>query len=191
MWNQLVPVQVRSLLRLPDVGQVGYVVDDIYQAIHAWQVIHDRVPWLVLDHDHFRMLAGKPGRCTLRIGLSYDGPLQVEFIQVLSGETIHVGAANEPGDRPHHLGFMVRDLGGRLDYCQQRGALLLQRGTIRSAGFRVDYAYLDASPVGAPGLILELIQWRLGPFPMPVDRRAFSLTRSLGSWSFLRGHIVR
>jgi hypothetical protein len=189
--NDLLPDQARSLLNLPDVGQVGYVVEDVYGAIHEWWLSHQRVPWLVLDHDHPRITAGKPGRCTLRIALAYEGRLQIELIQVLAGETIHAGAASGFGRQPHHFGFMVNDLEKRLEYCLGRGTSLLQRGTIRTAGIKVDYAYLDASAAVASGVILELIQWRLGPMPMPANRRVFSLTTALGSWNIFRGHIVR
>ncbi len=188
--NDLVSDRVRLLLRLPDVGQIGYVVQDVYRAIREWQVAHQRVPWLVLDHDHPRTMAGEQGRCTLRIALSYEGPLQIELIQVLKGETIHVDSAGAPEGRIHHLGFMVRDLERRLEYCQGQGAELMQKGKIRSAGITVDYAYLDTAALGSTNLILELIQWRLGPIPMPTSSHAFSTLRSLGSWNVFRGKTV-
>ena len=189
--DDLVTDQVKSLLKLPDVGQIGYVVEDINHAIQEWQVAHQRVPWLVLDHNHPCIFRGKQGRCTLRIALAYSGRIQIELIQVLDGETIHVGSAAKPEGKIHHLGFMVRNLDGRLEYCQQQGAQLLQRGTIKSAGLTVDYAYLDCSAVGSPDLILELIQWRLGPLPISANRRLFNALRTLGSWSVFRGKIVR
>ena len=189
--DNIVPDQLRSLLKLPDVGQIGYVVEDINKAIREWQAIHQRVPWVVLDLNHPRTLHGKQGRCTLRIALSYLGRIQIELIQVLDGETIHVGATGKPEGKIHHLGFMVRNLDGRLEYCQQQGAQLIQRGTIKSAGLTVDYAYLDTSAVGSPDLILELIQWRIGPLPISANRRLFNTLRTLGSWSVFRGKIVK
>ena len=189
--NRLVSDQVRSQLRLPNVGQIGYVVKDVYHAIQDLQVTKQRIPWLVLDHDHQRSLAGRQGRCTLRIALAYEGPLQLELIQVLKGETIHVGAAETSEIKIHHFGFMVHDLENRLKYCQGQGAKLLQKGIINSAGITVDYAYLDTSDISGTNMILELIQWRLGPFPMPTNRYVFSLLLTLGSWNIFKGKIVR
>jgi hypothetical protein len=189
--NDIVSDQIKSLLRLPDVGQIGYVVEDVYRAVKEWQIVHQRVPWLVLDHDHTCTFRGRQGRCTLRIALAYEGPLQIELIQVLDGETIHVGAASKPEGQIHHFGFMVRNLDHRLEHCQNNGAQVLQKGTIKSAGLMVDYAYLDTSAIGGPDLILELIQWRLGPCPMPVNRLVFNISCALGSWNVFRGRIVR
>ena len=189
--NRLVSDRVRSQLRLPNVGQIGYVVNDVHHTIKDCLVTQKRIPWLVLDHDHQRSLAGRQGRCTLRIALAYEGPLQLELIQVLKGETIHVNATGTSEIKIHHFGFMVRDLENRLKYCQGQGAKLLQKGTINSAGITVEYAYLDASNIGGTNIILELIQWRLGPFPMPANRYVFSLLLTLGSWNIFKGKIVR
>jgi hypothetical protein len=189
--NDIVSDQVMLLLRLPEVGQIGYVVEDVYRAVKEWQVAQHRVPWLILDHDHPSTFRGRQGRCTLRIALTYEGPLQIELIQVLDGETIHIGAASKPEGQIHHLGFLVRNLDHRLEHCQRNGAQVIQKGTIKSAGMTVDYAYLDTSAVGGPDLILELIQWRLGPFPIPVNRLVFNVSCALGSQTVFRGKIVK
>lgn len=189
--NDIVPNHVKSLLRLPNVGQIGYVVEDVYRAVKEWQIAHQRVPWLILDHNHLCTFRRKQGRCTLRIALAYEGPLQIELIQVLDGETIHVGAASKPEGQFHHLGFMVRNLHHRIEHCERNGAQVIQKGTIKSAGFTVDYAYLDTSAIGGSDLILELIQWHLGPLQIPINRLVFSISCALGSWSVFRGKIVR
>jgi hypothetical protein len=188
--TDLVSEEARASLGLPVVSQVGYVVEDVYLAIEAWRNTHGKGPWLVLDHDHPLLLLGKSTRSKLRIGLAYEGPLQIELIQVLEGETIHRGAAREQS-RIHHLGFNVRDLGRRLEYCQRQGAKMLQRGTIRSAGMTVNYAYFEATSIGSPDLILELIEWRLGILPIPASRLLFSTLLTLGAWNVFRGKVVR
>jgi len=189
--NDIVPDHIKSLPSLPNVGQIGYVVEDVHRAIKERSFTRQRVPWLVLDHDHMRTFRGNQGRCTLRIALAYEGLLQIELIQVLDGETIHVGAASKSEGQIHHLGFMVRNLDSRLKHCQQVGAQVLQKGTIKSAGLMVDYAYLDTSAIGEQNMILELIQWHLGPCPIPVNHRVFSLSCAMGAWSVFRGKIVR
>lgn len=189
--DDIVPDKIKSILKLPEVGQIGYVVEDIYSAVKKWQFTNQRVLWLVLDHDHTCTFRGKRGRCTLRIALAYEGQLQIELIQVLDGETIHVGAASKHEGQIHHLGFMVRNLEDRLEHCHRNGVQVLQKGTIKSAGLTIDYAYLDISAIGGSDLILELIQWRLGPCPIPVNRLVFSISCALGSWSVFKGKIIR
>jgi len=189
--NDIVPEQVRQLLRLPDVGQIGYVVEDVYTAVNEWQTACQRTPWLILDHDHPCILHGKQGRSKLRIALAYEGPLQIEVIQVLGGETIHTGAASKPDGQIHHLGFMVRNIGQKLNYCEQNGARVIQKGTIKSAGFTIDYAYLDISAISNLDLILELIQWRFIYLPIPVNRLVFNISCLLGSWNVFRGKVIK
>ena len=183
--------QIRSLLKLPRIGQIGYVVDDVYHTIKQQNVTHKNVSWLVLDHDHQRSIAGKQGRCSLRIALAYKGSLQLELIQVLKGDTIHVVARNATDFPIHHLGFMVNNLEQHLKYCLVKGARLLQKGTIKSSGITVNYAYLDVSGIGGTNLVFELIQWRLGLLPMPVNRYIFLFLLRLGSWNIFQGKIVR
>lgn len=189
--NDIILEQVRTLLRLPHAGQIGYVVEDVYSAVDNWQTVYQRTPWIILDHDHPCIFHGKQGRCNLRIALAYDGPIQIELIEVLEGETIHVGAASKPEGQIHHLGFMVRNLDQKLNHCERNGARVIQKGTIKSAGFKINYAYLDVSAIGGTDLILELIQWSFGYLPIPVNRLIFNISRFLGSWTVFRGKIIK
>ena len=191
MLNKTVPEYIKSLLNLPDMGQIGYVVDDVYMSIRERKYNQQKVPWLVLDHDHLCLFRGKQSRCTLRIALTYEGPVQIELIQVCKGETIHTDVTDKSEGSIHHFGFMVHDLEQRLVHCEQNGVYAIQKGTIKSAGISVDYAYLDTSAIGAPDLILELIQWHFGPFKMPVNRKIFYMTCFLGSWTVFRGKVIR
>ncbi len=189
--DEMVPAQVRERLALPPVGQVGYVVEDVRAVIAQFRDKPRMTRWLVLDHDHSRTFNGAKGRCTLRIALAYQGEMQLELIQVMDGDTIHAGAATQQAHKVHHLGFNVRNLDRRLAHCQGNGAPVLQQGTIKSAGLTVDYAYVDASHIGGPDVLLELIQWRIGPLPVPVNRLIFNASCVLGAWTVYRGKIVR
>ena len=125
----------------------------------------------------------------LRIALAYLGPIQLEIIQVVEGESVHL---NHPADSPwriHHLGFMVQNIDKRLDVCRKLGMGVLQRGTIRDIGFTVDYAYLDT--LEQAGVIIEFIQWRVGAFPLPTNRLTFNILCRAGSSSFLKGRVIR
>ncbi len=147
-------------------------------------------PWLLLDKRPDPCIQqGREVHPVLRIALAYMGPVQIELIQVVEGESIHLRHVEESKEGVHHLGFMVQDINKRLDACENMGIGILQRGTIRETGFTVDYAYLDT--VEQAGIILEFIQWRLGPIPTPVNRLVFNLVCWAGSKTLFRGRVLR
>jgi len=188
--NEVIPEAVRSQLRLPKVGQIGYVVNNIHKAIAYYKNALGISPWLLLDE--------RPDPCIqrgenvyplLRIGLSYVGSVQIELIQVAEGESVHLSHLKEPEGRIHHLGFMVQDIDRRLQDYQSMGIDVLQRGVIRESGITVKYAYLDV--VDKAGTIFELVQWRLGLLPLPTNRLVFNLACLLGSRTVFRGRLIR
>lgn len=188
--SEMVPPAARERLRLPGVGQIGYVVADIGKTIAYCREAFGIAPWLVLDQRPDPCMQGKqPVHPLLAIGLAYAGSMQIELIQVKEGDSIHLRHLEEPESRIHHLGFMVQDLDRRLRDCERMGIGILQQGTIRSAGISVKYAYLDVADTA--GIILELIQWRVGPFPLPTNRIVFNMACTLGARTVFKGRVIR
>ena len=177
-------------LKLPKLGQIGYVVKDVNKTVSYYRDTLGVRPWMLLDERPTQCIeTGKEVHPLLRIALAYMGAVQVELIQVMEGETIHL---NHPADSPwriHHLGFMVQGINKRLDACRKLGIDVLQRGTIKDIGFTVDYAYLDT--VEQAGVVIELIQWRVGGLPLPTNRLTFNVLCLAGSGSFLKGRVTR
>ena len=181
---------VGEQLNLPQLGQMGYVVSDVNEAVAFCRDAFGIRPWLLTDYRPDPCYErGKRIHPVLRIGLAFAGPVQIELIQVMEGETYHLDHIREAREGPHHLGYMVGDLERRLDACNQLGIGVIQRGTIRESGFKVDYAYLDT--VKKAGMVLELIQWRLGPIGIPVNRTVHNLVTILGSWTLFRGRVIK
>jgi hypothetical protein len=117
------------------------------------------------------------------------GSVQVELIQVMEGESVHLNHPDKSSWRIHHLGFMVQDIDKRLKACQKLGIDVLQRGTIKDIGFTVDYAYLDT--VQPAGVVIEIIQWRVGALPLPSNRLTFNILCLAGSGTFLKGRVIK
>jgi len=181
---------IKERLRLPEVGQLGYVVSDVDQAIVRYKEAFGVGPWMLLDARPEPCIeGGREVRPLLRIALAYAGSVQVEFIQVIEGESFHLKHVGKSEGEVHHLGFMVQDIDKRLDAYRKSGIEVLQRGTIREAGVRVDYAYLDT--VGQAGIIIELLRWRLGMLPLPVNRVTFNIACGMGSKTLLKGRVIR
>jgi len=177
-------------LKLPKLGQIGYVVKDVNKTVSYYKDTLGVRPWMLLDERPEPCIEkGKEVHPRLRIALAYMGAVQVELIQVVEGESVHL---NHPADSPwriHHLGFMVQGINKRLDACRKLGIDVLQRGTIKDIGFTVDYAYLDT--LEQAGVVMELIQWRLGALPLPTNRLTFNVLCLAGSGSFLKGRVIR
>jgi len=186
----MVPDAVKKQLRLPKLGQIGYVVTDIDKTMAYYKDTLGISPWIVLDERPDPCIEkGEEVHPLLRIALAYMGPVQMELIQVVEGESLHLNHVRESKGGVHHLGFMVQDLDKRLDACHKMGIGILQRGTIKDIGFTIDYAYLDT--VDQAGIILELIQWRLGSIPLPINRLVYNVVSWVGSKTLLKGRVIK
>lgn len=180
---------IKKRLRLPEVGQLGYVVSDVDKAVLHYKETFGVGPWMLLDvRPEPCIEGGREVHPLLRIALAYAGSVQVEFIQVIAGESFHLNHLGKSEEEVHHLGFMVQDINKRLEAYRKGGIGILQRGTIKTAGVRVDYAYLDT--VGLAGVIIELLRWRLGLLPLPVNRVTFNMACRIGSRTLLKGQII-
>jgi catechol 2,3-dioxygenase-like lactoylglutathione lyase family enzyme len=186
----MMPKTIAKKLKLPKLGQIGYVVKDVDKTVSYYRDTFGIRPWMLLDERPTPCIEkGKEVHPLLRIALAYMGPVQVELIQVVEGESVHLTHPAESPWRIHHLGFMVQDIDKRLGACQKLGIDVLQRGTIRDIGFTVDYAYLDT--VQQAGVVMELIQWRVGALPLPTNRLTFNILCLAGSGSFLAGRVIK
>ena len=187
--SQVIPDDVIRKLRLPDVGQLGYVVSDVNETVAYCRDTLGIRPWLLLNERPDPCIErGKRVHPLLRLALAHAGGVQIELIEVAEGESYHLDHLKKSEAEIHHLGFMVQDLESRLDEAQKMGVGLIQRGTIREMGIKVEYAYLDTAETA--GTVVELIQWRLGPLPMPINGTVHNLICSLGSKTLFRGRVI-
>ena len=181
---------IKKQLGLPEVGQIGYVVADVPNTIAYYKDAFGISPWILLDaRPHPCIEGGKEIHPLLRIALAYEDSVQLELIQVVEGESFHLNHVEEGKKEAHHLGFMVHNINKRLDDYRRRGIEILQRGTIKDSGLTIDYAYLDT--IDQAGIIIELLQWRLGPVPLPVNRLVFNFLCSVGARTFLKGRVIK
>jgi len=188
--NKMISDAVKKQLGLPEVGQVGYVVTDVPSTITYYKDAFGISPWMLLDErPHPCIERGKEVHPLLRIALAYEDSVQLELIQVMEGETFHLNQVKEGKEEAHHLGFMIQNINKRLDDCHKMGIEILQRGTIKDSGLTIDYAYLDT--VDQVGIIIELLQWRLGPVPLPVNKLVFNFLCLVGSRTFLKGRVIK
>jgi methylmalonyl-CoA/ethylmalonyl-CoA epimerase len=145
--------QVKKILGLDKVNQVGIVVQDMDKAIQNYGEVFGISFHKVVVPDYFnRVYRGKPENFRMKIGLAMMGDLQIELIQPLEGKTIYAEFLEKWGNGIHHLGFDVNNLDERVAIFHKLGIGVLMSGE-RVGG---KFAYMDTD--GTFGIIIELIQ---------------------------------
>ncbi len=99
---------------------------------------------------------GGPADYRMRITLSWIGPLRIELIEPVGGESVYAEFIREHGCGVHHFGVLVEDMPEALARVKAAGLEM----TMDGAGFGLDgdghYAYLDTEAL--IGTTLELIE---------------------------------
>jgi methylmalonyl-CoA/ethylmalonyl-CoA epimerase len=142
--------------------QQAFVVADLDTAQRACVEVLGCSPFVTLPAASLPYTyRGREVECALALGFARSGNVQIELLQPVSGEGVHVEflAANGPG--AHHLGFMVERLDDELDATDFAVAQSGQFGSLR-------FAYLDTfDTLGAyvelvedpDGMMRQLMPW--------------------------------
>jgi methylmalonyl-CoA/ethylmalonyl-CoA epimerase len=149
-----------SRLPVTGIAQVALVVKDLDQTVKNWFHMLGVGPWHFYTYGKplvKRMTRhGKPAEYRMRVALANVGPLRIELIEVLEGDTVYQEFVDQHGYGVHHLGVVVEEMAAALDQARAAGFQMTQDG----AGFGPDddghYAYLNTE--AAIGTTLELIQ---------------------------------
>jgi hypothetical protein len=144
-------------VQLPPIDQVGFVVRDARAVAAAWEPFFG--PFDFLDAPMESVIyRGKPVDCHLLLALAKSGPVEIELIQVISGETLYSEALHNGRTGPHHLRCPVDDLAATTAALEGEG-LRGVWGQRHPNG--VAFQYLE----GLEDLYLELIEWPPGWTP--------------------------
>jgi len=142
------------------VAQIAFVVKDLDKTVENYHRLFGIGPWHFYTYGKPlvpRMTRhGKPAEYKMRVALSYFGPMRIELIEQLEGDTVYQEFIEEHGYGIHHLGVLVENMEEALGDAAARGL----RMTMDGAGFGPDddghYAYLDTE--SSIGTTIELIQ---------------------------------
>src|SRR3954452_1397206 len=133
--------------------QQAYVVDDLARAEQAMRDSLGCGEFVELPPNDLEYeLRGATVSCALGIGFARSGNMQIELIQPVRGEGLHVEflASNGPG--LHHLGFLVDDLDDVVAVGREAGFPKLMGGQFGSLRF----CYLDT--FSELGLYVEVVE---------------------------------
>ena len=142
-------------IKLPPVEQVGIVVRDMDQSIEFYSTVFGCGPFKEMEYSLEGVLyRGKPSDCKMKLAMAQSGPVEIELIQVLEGETPHTEFLREKGEGLHHLRFSVDDLDGKLAEYAEQGIEPVWQHSMPEIGF--SWAYLNTDTVG--GVMIELVE---------------------------------
>ena len=146
------PDDVKQQLKLPEVSQIGVVVEDLDRAVAFYQSVFGMGPFRIQEAEAPNVWdRGKEKRIKARLGFTNLGQVEIEFIHILEGDSVHLEFLREHGEGLHHLGFKVKDFQAKLELAKAMGFEVLQTGPLGRF-----YAYLDTRRCG--GIIVELIE---------------------------------
>lgn len=142
------------------IAQVAIIVPNLEEAVENYWKLFGIGDWhfytygkpLVKRMTYY----GNPSEYKMRVALSYFGPMRVELIEILEGDTVHADFVAEHGYGVHHFGVLVDSMEEGLAEAEAAGIKMIMDG----AGFGLDgdghYAYLDTED--KIGVTLELIE---------------------------------
>ncbi len=142
-------------IALPPVEQVGIVVRDLDKAIEFYSAAFGWGPFQIMESSLEGCLyRGKPSDCRIKTAFTQSGPMEIELIQVLEGETPHTEFLREKGEGLHHLRFRVDDLDATLAEYARKGIEPVWQHRMPDIGY--SWAYLNTDTFG--GVMIELIE---------------------------------
>ena len=145
------------ILKVSELYQAAIVVRDLEQSIERYQNTLGIGPWDVIDIDSSDLPVvtyhGRPAQHKFRAALAMIGPMQLELIQHVEGDSIFRDFLNKYGEGVHHLGHIrVDDLFKSIQTLEEAGFPCLQSLAAPGGGC----AYIDM--VKALGFIVELLE---------------------------------
>ncbi len=134
---------------LGPVDQLGFVVTSLERALPCFQAVYGdfQVFSSKLEGALYR---GTRTDCELEIALGHSGALEIELIEVVSGDSIHREFTAKGREGPHHIRYRVEDLEASVKELTERGLESVWSHEM----FGYAWAYLE----GDAGMLIELLQ---------------------------------
>jgi catechol 2,3-dioxygenase-like lactoylglutathione lyase family enzyme len=145
--------ELSDRFELGPIDQISYVVESIdrslpgFEALFgAFEVSQNELPDCTIR--------GQQADCTIKMAIGHSGPMEIELIEVVEGETTHTEHLRDHGEGLHHVRFRVDDIDAKLSELQAEGfgILLYKRFSPEIA-----FAYLE-TPETIGGSVIELLQ---------------------------------
>jgi methylmalonyl-CoA/ethylmalonyl-CoA epimerase len=143
-----------------NVVQIGAVVKDLERAIQVLSEVFGIGPFRVINWppagrtDIQKVYRGQAGSFTARMAFTELGPVELELIQPLTGESIWADFLEEHGEGLHHIRFNVSEIEPVLEYLAGHGIEVTQMGS----GLRPGTAWANFDTEGKVGFTIEIMK---------------------------------
>jgi len=137
--------------------QIGVVVRDLDKATAALTEIFGIGPFRTIEWppadraDIERYYYGEPGEFSARMAFTELGPVELELIQPLEGESIWADFLRERGEGIHHIRFNVSDIQPVIEYLGGHGIQAAQMGS----GLRPGTTWANFDTQSQVGFVIE------------------------------------
>jgi hypothetical protein len=147
-----------------DFVQIGVVVADVEYAAAMLTDVFGIGPFRIIDWpppdrtDIERFYHRQPGNFTARMAFTELGPVELELIQPLEGESIWADFLRERGGGIHHIRFNVPDLEPTIEYLAGQGIQVAQMGS----GLRPGTTWANFDTDSVVGFTIEAMKVAAG-----------------------------
>ena len=155
--------------------QIGAVVQDLDQSIAMLTKVFGIGPfrtiyWPPKGRDMEPIYQGRPANFKARMAFAELGPIELELIQPLEGESIWSDFLAVHGPGIHHIRFNVPDIEPVIDYLAGQGVGVTQMASGIRQGTR--WVNFDTEPqVGFTVEIMQVVPGTDGRTPQIVDEQ--------------------
>ncbi len=140
--------------------QIGVVVADLDKAVGYLAEIFGIGPFRVIDWppegrtDIQKFYYGEPGNFTARMAFAELGPVELELIQPLEGQSIWADFLRDHGGGIHHLRFNVDEIEPVQTYLAQNEIVSAQHGS----GIRPGTLWMNFASEEKVGFVIEVMK---------------------------------
>ena len=149
--NTTTAQNLQQKLNLPPIEQIGFVVPDIHAAMAAYEPLFG--PWNLMEVDVEEAdYRGKKETCRIKMAFGYSGELEIELIELVSGNSPHREFLDRGLSGMQHIRYRVEDM-----EAQVKAAAAIGYKPIWSKRFSADSAFCYMEKEGDP-LVIEFYQ---------------------------------
>ncbi len=135
------------------IDQVSYVVTDMAESLPRYEALFGpfKIGETPLPDCTVRRVQAD---VKLKIAVNSSGPLEIELIQVLEGQTTHSEHLKKHGEGLHHVRFRVAQIDAKLKELESAG---FEKIFFKRFGPTIAFAYLE-SPAEMGKSVIELLE---------------------------------
>jgi len=144
------------LLENPHFYEVSFVVEDLEKSLEQFRTLFNMTPYVIRDDKirDFELHGKTVPEARIKFALFRAGPIRLELLQPVEGESIWMECLREKGTGVHGIVCRVSDLDSELTQLQERGIGVSQRIDVPRANLK--FAFLETEDIA--GVCIELAQ---------------------------------